>query len=299
MAHGIAAYLEGDWTGAHTHCDRAGDMFRERCTGVHWERNTANAFGLWALSHLGEFVELGRRWPRLLAEARDRGDLYAEMNLSTYVLSIVRLAADEPDRARDEVGQAMAHWSCGGLHVQHNDQAWAMAQIELYAGRGGAAWDLITCNWPALSRSLLLYVQFFRVTMWISGRAAPRGSRRVRTARALAQGRRCRRAAAREEATPLSQAAARLIRASLAWNRGNDAGAGDLLTDAAGRFDALSMPVWAAAARRRLGVLVGGDRGATLVGEADAWMRGQEIRQPARMTEVYAPGFNRRPGGRS
>ena len=37
------------------------------------------------------------------------------MNLSTYVLSIVRLAADEPDRARDEVGQAMAHWSRGGL----------------------------------------------------------------------------------------------------------------------------------------------------------------------------------------
>ena len=69
------SYLEGDWTGAHTHCDRAGDIFRDRCTGVHWERNTANAFGLWALSHLGEFAELGRRWPRLLAEARDRGDL--------------------------------------------------------------------------------------------------------------------------------------------------------------------------------------------------------------------------------
>ena len=101
------------------------------------------------------------------------------------------------------------------------------------------------------------------------------------------------------EATPWSQAAARLVRASLAWNRGDDAGAGDLLTDAAGRFDAISMPVCAAAARRRLGVLVGGDRGATLVGEADAWMRSQEIRQPARMTEVYAPGFNRRPGGRS
>ena len=112
------------------------------------------------------FAELDRRWPRLLAEARDRGDLYAVMNLSTYLLSIVRLAANEPDRARDEVGQAMAHWSRGGYHIQHNDQAWGMAQIELYAGRGGTAWDLISWNWPALSRSLLLRVQFVRVAMW-------------------------------------------------------------------------------------------------------------------------------------
>ena len=37
-------------------------------------------------------------------------------------------------------------------------------------------------------------------------------------------------------------------------------------------------------------------RGATLVAQADAWMRGQEVREPGRMTEVYAPGFNRRAG---
>ena len=150
-----------------------------------------SAFGLWALSHMGEFAELGRQWPRLLAEARDRGDLYAVMNLSTYLLSIVRLAADEPDLARDEVGQAMAHWSRGGYHVQHNDQAWGMAQIELYAGRGGAAWDLITWNWPALSRSLLLRVQFIRVAMWqLRGALRPGGGRGFHRARALAPNRR-------------------------------------------------------------------------------------------------------------
>jgi hypothetical protein len=44
-------------------------------------------------------------------------------------------------------------------------------------------------------------------------------------------------------------------------------------------------------------VLVGGERGAALVAAADAWMRGQEVREPGRTTEVYAPGFNHRPGG--
>jgi len=300
LASGAAKYLEGDWNEARVHCDRACAIFRDCCTGVHWERNTASAFGLWALSHMGELAELGRQWPRLLAEARDRGDLYAVMNLSTYLLSIVRLAADEPDLARDEVGQAMAHWSRGGYHVQHNDQAWGMAQIELYAGRGGAAWDLITWNWPALSRSLLLRVQFIRVAMW---------QLRARCALAAAEGsiehepllqtvaadaRRLESAA-----TPWSQASARLVRAALAWNRGDDVVAADLLTEAAGRFDAIPMALCAAAARRRLGVLIGGDRGAELVTAADTWMRGQEVRDPVRMTEVYAPGFNRRPGSQT
>ncbi len=300
LAHGAAFYLECRWKEAHAHCDRACDIFRERCTGVHWERNTATAFGLWALSHMGELAELDRRWPRLLAEARDRGDLYAVMNLSTYLLSIVRLAANEPDRARDEVGQAMGQWSRGGYHIQHNDQAWGMAQIELYAGRGGAAWDLIAWNWPALSRSLLLRVQFVRVAMWqLRARCA------LAAAECSSEPEPLLRAAAADarrlerEATPWSLASARLVRAALAWNRGGDSSAADLLTDAAGRFDSIAMALCAAAARRRLGVLVGGDRGATLVAQADVWMRGQEIREPGRMTEVYAPGFNRRPGSQA
>jgi hypothetical protein len=47
----------------------------------------------------------------------------------------------------------------------------------------------------------------------------------------------------------------------------------------------------AAAARRRLGRLVGGDEGATLVGAADAWMHAQDVRRPERMTAVLTPGF--------
>ena len=297
LAQGVAVYLEGEWKAAHTHCDRASEILSENCTGVRWELNTTCAFGLWALSHLGEVAELGRRWPRLLADARDRGDLYAVMNLSTYLLSIVRLAANEPDRARDEVGQAMAHWSRGGYHVQHNDQAWGMAQIELYVGHGGAAWDLIAWNWPALSRSLLLHVQFVRVAMWnLRARcalaAAECSDEPLRLLRAAAaDARRLER-----EATPWSLASARLIRAALAWNRGGDQDAAELLIDAAGRFDAIPMALCAAAARRRLGVLLGGDRGATLVAQADAWMHAQEVREPGCMTDVYAPGFNRRSG---
>ena len=37
--------------------------------------------------------------PFLPYRQSERGDLYAVMNLSTYIMSIVRLAADRPDEA--------------------------------------------------------------------------------------------------------------------------------------------------------------------------------------------------------
>jgi hypothetical protein len=51
------------------------------------------------------------------------------------------------------------------------------------------------------------------------------------------------------------------------------------------------MSAHTAAARRRLGQLVGGDQGRELIEAADAWMTGQGVRNPVRMTRVYAPGF--------
>ena len=48
----------------------------------------------------------------------------------------------------------------------------------------------------------------------------------------------------------------------------------------------------AAAARRRLGELLGGEKGAALIAQADEWMAGEGIQNPVRMTEVIAPGFS-------
>jgi hypothetical protein len=50
------------------------------------------------------------------------------------------------------------------------------------------------------------------------------------------------------------------------------------------------MGLYAAAARRCLGLMVGGDEGRDLVAVADAWMAAQTIRNPERMTAMLAPG---------
>jgi serine/threonine protein kinase len=292
MCRGVASFLEGQWSEAREHCDEAEQILRDHCTGVAWERDTCRAFGLWSLSKLGQLAELGRRWPQFLADARERGDLYAVMNLSTYLLSMVRLAADEPDKAREEVGGAMARSSRGGYHVQHNEQAWGTAQIELYTGNGATAHELISGIWPALARSNLLWVEFIRVGM-LQLRARCALAKAVNALDPMPLRRAALADANRLEAdrTPWSVASARVVRGTLAQAAGDLARASLLLTDAADRFDAAGMAVEAASVRRQLGRLKGGEEGKVLVGQADALMIAEGIRRPDRMAEIYAPGF--------
>ena len=81
-----------------------------------------------------------------------------------------------------------------------------------------------------------------------------------------------------------------LVRASIRVIRGQkEAAAADLGTAAAG-FDAADMGLYAAMTRRRLGQLLGGSKGETLVHEADAFMTAHGVRRPDRLANVMVPG---------
>src|SRR5262249_23650167 len=159
LAKGIADALEGHWQSARTWCDQAEGIFRTHCTGVMWELSTAHRFALWPLMFLGEVAEIGHRLPALIKEARERNERYAVTNLSLVIRTFVRLADDEPERARRELRQVMDEWSQQGFHVQHMNRLFDEVQIDLYQGEGGAAWERVTGQWPALARSHLLRVQ--------------------------------------------------------------------------------------------------------------------------------------------
>jgi hypothetical protein len=295
LARGVTAYLEGRWRTAQEECDRAETVFRNRCTGVAWERNTANAFSLWGLSHQGEIAELSRRWPILRSQAQERGDLYAAMNLSSYLMSVVRLAADDPATARAELRETTAKWSHQGYHVQHNDALWAAVQIELYCGEGISAWDLIRRAWPALRGSLLLRVQFIRTSMhFLRARAALAAAVHLRSsspteARSLitAAGRDARRL--EREGMPCPAAYARMIRGAVTALQGDQARAVPLLHEAVERFEAVDMRLCSAAVLRRLGELTGGTTGQAQVDRADDWMAHQSILNPSRMAAMILP----------
>ena len=90
---------------------------------------------------------------------------------------------------------------------------------------------------------------------------------------------------------PWSNPFARVIRSTVAFQEGDVHHAVEGLGAAIEGFNAAHMQLYAAACRRRLSVLVGGDAGRSLRSEADRWMAAQEIRDPAAMTRLVTPGF--------
>ena len=161
-ASGVCAYLIGNWKQAAERCENAAEVLRDRCTGVTWELTIAHRFMLSALLYRGELAEVSRRVPGLLSAALEQGNLFAATDLRTR-LNLIWLAADDPDKARAEVIEALKAWPHEGFHLQHYSSLLALVQLELYTGDVGVAWKHIEGQWPALEDSMLLRNQVLRV----------------------------------------------------------------------------------------------------------------------------------------
>jgi hypothetical protein len=241
---------------------------------------------------MGELAELSRRAPALIQEARERGNKYCEYNLLISSLIALHLLNDNPAPARDGLRHVLGRWSRHGFHVQHHNGLRHQVFIDLYQGGGAAAWRRVSAEWPAYKASQLMRIQQVRIEAYrmrscsalaaVASGADPRSLLRIADGDARRLGR---------EDVAWAQAHARFIRAGIARLRGDLSGARVNLEDAAVRYTAAGMHLCAAATRRRLGELLGGDAGGALVADADSWMMGQQIRNPKRMADLYAPGF--------
>jgi hypothetical protein len=288
LAEGVTAALEGDWPRGQVLCDRAEAIFRDSCLGFSWEQGTAHRFALWPLLYMGDLAEVARRLPGLIKQARERDDLYAETNLCLVARPMLRLAADQPARARQELAEVMARWSPAGFHVQHMNRLFDDTQIDLYEGQPRQAWQRLETNWRALKRSQLLRVQQVRIFMTaLRGRAALALAAVAPEAALVRSARRDARTLWRERA-PWSQALARLLEAGVASCQGKPAAA--LLRDAADRCEAAHMHLYAASARWHLARLEGAS-GQERAEQAEAWMRNQQIVRPDRMAALQVPGL--------
>jgi hypothetical protein len=209
--------------------------------------------------------------------------------LGTFVRPFVRLAADEAPEARVELNDLMRQWSREGFHLQHTMGTYRMVELDLYEGDAATARERAAALWSD-GASLLVRMQHLRILV---GHGLARGALAGATAMSnrdpLLRDAEC--SARRLEGVRMGSAAlAKLVRAGIAAVRGDAPRAVALLTEAAAGFDAADMRLHAAAARRRLGGLLGGTEGEALVAKADAWMAGQQIRNPARLTATLAPG---------
>ena len=256
---------------------------------------TAHMMGSVSLFLMGELNELRRRLPEILKEAEERGDLYQVTDLRTRLSHTLNLAADDATAAHRELDTVLERWRRKKFDLQH---WWALIgriEIDLYAGRPDLAWDRITEQWPALRWSFLMRVEYVRLESL---------HHRARAALALACGgsvnaverQKLLRAAARgarrmlRHHMPWGDPLAHLVQAGIAAARGDRNAAISLLRTAEGGFEAADMALYAAAARRRLGQLIAGNEGRSMVEDAKTWMGGQNIVNPDRMTAMLAPG---------
>ena len=289
-ARGLSAYLFGHWKEAAELCERAAEIFRDQCTGVTWELTIAQRFMLSSLMFQGEIAEVSRRVPQLLATALEQGNLFAATDLRTR-MNPIWLAADDPNRARDEVIAALTAWPRKGFHLQHWVSLVALAQIELYTGDTEVAWRHLDTQMKSLEKSMLLRIQglrieatYLRARLALASAAGRERERRLLIAEQLAD------KLAKEQmgwSTPM----AAVIRAGLAKRRGDDAKAVLLTSQAIEGFEAADMTLYAAAARRRLGKIVGGDSGAELLKQADELMCKRQIKNPVAFANLLVPAF--------
>jgi hypothetical protein len=93
------------------------------------------------------------------------------------------------------------------------------------------------------------------------------------------------------EANPFARTISVLVRAGVAAREGDEATARARLEEAMRRADELDLGCYEQMARRRRGVITGGEQGDAEVASADEWMRRHGVVSPARLAEVLVPGF--------
>jgi hypothetical protein len=289
---GLAAYQRGEWKAALENARIGEKSFREKCTGVSFEFATVQQYIIWALYWLGEFREMSSAVREALSEARARGDLYSEVSLSVGVPSFRGLVADDPRGTRDMISEASARWTARGYHLQHSWRELGLAQCELYAGDGGAAFDRITAQWPAMKKAFYHRIQAVRTEVIslqarsaLAAASSGEGTKQLRSHAARYAARLSR------EKPAWCRAAADLVCAGLRAVEGRDDDALALCEQAEEQFRVADTLACATAARWRRGQLLGGEQGQALMEESVAWMKERCVRDPERMLAFFAPGF--------
>jgi eukaryotic-like serine/threonine-protein kinase len=257
-----------------------------------WNAHAVAVFAEFALGFLGEPSELARRLPGLLRDAERRGDRLKVVNLRTGVAPLVHLANDDPDGARQHVVGSIAQWPQRGFLIQHWRAMVAEVDIYLYERKGALARERLARSSREFRRSLLGMAQYIRaVTEFARARTAvasardagPERPQRLREAWRISR-------RLEREASPWIGVFASLARAAAANAAGRLEEACRHLREAAERAHAADMALHEAAARHRLGTLLGGDEGQNLLLQAEADMHERGVSVPDRYAGMLLPG---------
>jgi hypothetical protein len=292
---GAAQFLVGRWADALRLSEQGAAIFHERCTGVAWERGTAEVFVLSSLHRLGRWRELRLRHDETLRGAHARGDLYLANQVRLDTGWNVDLAEDRPEVAVARVDDAFRHSADRDFDTQHYLRMNAIANIHLYRGEAAQALALVTDRWGDLKRSFTLEIQVahmdcleLRARAEVAAAAAADAPADKRAAWLKAAAKDA--ARIEDEKLPWASAMAALVRGCIATVRDEPDEARTKLEQAEQALRAVEMGVYASIAARRRGQALGGAAGRDIVAAADRALAAEGVVSPARLADMLAPG---------
>jgi hypothetical protein len=251
---------------------------------------------IWGLVLVGEIGQVRRSIGNIIEDAENRGDLNTAVAMRVGYTNLSWVADDDTTEARRQLRIASAMWSHSGFFLQNYRMILAEANIDLYEGNNAAAYEHVASNWRSIRRSLMLFVQYIRVdARYLRARVALASLDTATNPRTrLDEAARFARALERER-MPWTDLLAKIIWASIRLSEGDRATAVGHLRSAIELADDTGMAMHAAAARYQLGTVLGDVEGRKFVEAAEDWMRGQDIRVPARFAAMLVPGKWSRP----
>ncbi|MFO0552933.1 MAG: protein kinase [Polyangiaceae bacterium] len=289
---GIAHFWRAEWA-ASARLLTAGARIVLEVPGTSFEVVVAQTVGLLAHYLGGDLDELLRGVAALRVRVQAGADPYVRLRMID-VSHLEALVLDRPSRAREDIAETMEDrvdkQGDGGPFF-----VWLLLQarvrIALYEGKGAEAYRVISERGPELEESLLLrppisVIVYHHLLGMAVLAATHEGAMQASEARALLK--RAARALG-EVDMPFARAAHALIEAGRASVSGETSQIAAALDRAIAGFEHAGMPLFAVAAKRRRGELLGGDAGRARVAEADTWMRSHAIRDPERMARICAP----------
>jgi len=278
---------------------RAGDTLRQvlpqfrTLPGTYFEQAFCHCFRLICLRNRGQLGELQTGFFDWVRDAERRGDRFTEASLR-FNLNNIWLARDEPQQAIEDLERVTWIDSQGGYHVQHWYEQHARAEVAMYAGQARQGLEKFREVLSQLSRSFILRMGLHRsMARWVLARLvlaslaeSPAPGRALGEVSRLALD-------LRREREPFTDCWAHLLEAAVARQRGQLQRSRAALGEAVVAAERADLPHCAASARLRLAELSEPSDGPGSPAEhaGRAFFEAQQIRNPPRMLEVWAPGF--------
>ncbi|MEZ5351990.1 MAG: hypothetical protein R2762_05085 [Bryobacteraceae bacterium] len=287
--------LSGHWHASFEHAKNARSTFEDKCRGVAWETATASSYYLTARTLMGDWQANAVERPKMMENARARGDRYAEVTLPLVTgFYASYLAGDRPDEAEDLVHRYIARWPRGEFDVQQLYALQALVDLDLYRGDGWRAWNRVETAWDRVRASGLLGISLLQwFTLSCRGRAAvafaatqgaSEGEKRKLLSIATDSARVLLRAK-RKYANGLGC----VVAAGVRTIRNDRATAADLLGRAEECFAAAELHPWRSAALLALAELTEEPRASQLREQGLVWMKSQEVRRAQCLVRMFCP----------